>query len=153
MTPHYRPSVPEDVLVLAPKLRKQDKDEVMAAAGLTAEQALSLSFLSEGEHNTIISGDGEIIGMFGVSTTSDPNIGTPWLLASPELPKVTKQFIPQSLEWVKQKNKEFPLLINYVAAQNTVAIRWLRYLGFTFIQRIEEYGVGKKPFIEFVRIN
>jgi hypothetical protein len=152
MKPYYRPSVKEDVYELAPKLRKQDVKEVEASSGYMPEEALLVSFNSEGESNTIIAPDGEVIGMFGVSATLDPHIGVPWLLASPRLPEVSKEFIPQSLEWVKQKNEEYSLLHNAVDVRNTVAIRWLRYLGFTFIQRIEEYGVGKKPFYHFVRI-
>lgn len=152
MKPYYRTSELEDVYVLAPKLRKQDINEIEASSGFLPMEALSYSFHSGGESNTIIAPDGEVIGMFGVSPTLDPLVGVPWLLASPRLPEVSKEFIPQSLEWVKQKNEEYPLLFNAVDVRNTVAIRWLRYLGFTFIQRIEEYGVGKKPFYEFVRI-
>jgi RimJ/RimL family protein N-acetyltransferase len=153
MKPHYRPSKTEDVYVLAPKLRKQDIDELEASSGLDPMEALSYSFHGEGESNSIIAPDGEVIGMFGVGPTLDPLVGVPWLLASPRLPEVSREFIPQSLEWVKQKNEEYPMLYNAVDVRNTVAIRWLRYLGFTFIQRIEEYGIGKKPFYEFVRIH
>jgi RimJ/RimL family protein N-acetyltransferase len=153
MKPYYRTSEQEDVYELAPKLRKQDVDEVKASSGYTPEEALIYSFHVSGENNTIIAPDGEIIGMFGVGSTADPYIGVPWLLASPRLPEITREFLPQSLEWVKQKNEQYPVLINYVDCRNTVAIRWLRYLGFTFIKKIEEYGVGKKPFYEFVRIH
>ena len=42
--------------------------------------------------------------------------------------------------------------MNYVDERNTTSIRWLKHLGFVLIKRIEDYGVGKKPFYEFVRI-
>ena len=100
----------------------------------------------------IIAGDEEVIGLFGVTPTEDPIVGCPWLLASDRLPEVSKEFIPQSLEWVKGINKKYPILRNYVDARNRLAMRWLSYLGFTFINLIDEYGKGRIPFYEFVRI-
>ena len=150
--PYYRPAVKADVYVLAPKLRDQDKAEVKASSGMNPEEALLYSFEAGGEVNSIIAPDGEVIGMFGVSPTPDPTLGIPWLLASPRLPEVSREFIPQSKEWVIEVNKKYPLLLNYVDKRNTIAIRWLRKLGFTFIAEIEEFGVGQKPFYEFVRI-
>ena len=44
------------------------------------------------------------------------------------------------------------LEIEFVDERNTTSIRWLTHLGFVLIKRIEDYGVGKKPFYEFVRI-
>ena len=43
--------------------------------------------------------------------------------------------------------------MNYVDARNITSIKWLKHLGFVLIKRVEEFGVGKKPFYEFVRIN
>lgn len=151
--PYYRPSIEGDVYALAPKLRDQDKDEVMASSGFSPEEALLWSFRAGGELNTIIAPDEEVIGMFGVSPTPDPLIGIPWLLASPRLPEISRDFLPQSLEWVKRMNQLYPVLTNFVDERNTVSKRWLKFLGFHFIALHEEFGVGKKPFIEFVRIN
>lgn len=152
MIAHYRPAEAGDMAVLAPKLRKQDVDEVMASSGLEPLEALTLSFEISEETNSIISDDGEVIGMFGVSKTDDPLVGCPWLLASDRLPEVRKKFLPQSYEWVKEVNKRYPLLFNCVDTRNTKAIRWLKYLGFTFVEHIEEFGVGRIPFYAFVRI-
>lgn len=152
MTPYYRPAEAGDEVILAPKLRKQDAVEVMASAGLEPLAALKASLLVSEERYSIIASDGTIVGMFGVAPTGDKNVGCPWLLGSDRLPEVRKEFLPQSLEWVKGVNKRYPLLINYVDVNNTKAIRWLKYLGFTFISRVEEYGVGRIPFYEFVRI-
>lgn len=153
MKPYYRPSEIRDVYDLSPKLRTQDVNEVAASSGFSPEEALLVSFNAGGEVNSIIASDGEVIGMFGVSPTDDPNLGVPWLLASPRLPEVSKEFLPQSLEWVRAVNKQYPMLLNYVDKRNTVAIRWLKFLGFSFIRLIDEFGVGKQPFYEFVRVN
>ena len=152
MIPHYRPAVAGDEQILAPKLRQQDVDEVKASSGLDPLEALQISCLLSVDCNAIIAGDGELIGLFGVTKTPDPFVGCPWLLASDRLPEIRKEFLPQSYEWVQRINKQFPVLRNYVDKRNTKAIRWLKYLGFQFIDLVEDYGVGKKPFYEFVRI-
>lgn len=152
MTPYYRPATLDDAYDLAPKLRKVDVQEVKDSSGVDPLQALLISVTASSEAYSIIAADGEVIGMFGVSPTADPEMGVPWLLCSDRLPEVRKEFIPQSAEWVIEVNKKFPVLFNYVAKDNKVAIRWLRHLGFTFTQLIENFGVGQKPFYEFVRI-
>lgn len=153
MQPYYRPSEEEDVLRLAPKVRQQDVRELQAAAGYEPLLALHLSYTSSDESHTIIAPDGEVVGMFGVCPTNDPLLGVPWLLASDRLPEVSREFIPQSLDWVNQVNSKYPVLCNYVDKRNTVAIRWLKWLGFEFVRLIEDYGYEQKPFYEFVRID
>lgn len=145
---HFQPSVLADVLELAPKLRQQDLNEIAASHGMSAVNTLSLSFKISDEVNSIIL-DGEVIGMFGYG--SDNGIAVPWLLASDKLPKISREFLPQSKRWVDGIASQYPILVNYVDVRNTVAIRWLKFLGFKFIQRIENYGVGQTPFYEFVR--
>ena len=56
------------------------------------------------------------------------------------------------MEWVEKINNDYPLLLNYVHADNTVSKRWLKSLGFQFIDLIKEHGVGREPFYQFVRI-
>jgi len=146
---HYRPSVREDCELLAPFLREQDKHEIAASHGLEPLAALQLSFMVCEECNSIIHDD-SVIGMFGVSDGGE--YGVPWLLGSDRLLEIKKEFIPQADAWVKEVNQRYPLLLNYVHAGNTVSKRWLKSLGFVFLKRIEEYGVGKEPFYEFVRI-
>ena len=39
-----------------------------------------------------------------------------------------------------------------VDARNELHIKWLKFMGFKFIQRHENFGVAKLPFYEFLRI-
>lgn len=154
MTHHYRPSRFEDCREMAPNMRSQDADEVLASHGWTPLQALQESYrLSSGssECNSIIHEDGSVVGMFGVADQGA--YAMPWLLGADKMLETRYEFIPQAIEWVKRMSIQHPLLFNFVHKDNTVAIRWLKSLGFEFIKEIEEYGVGKKPFIQFVRIN
>ena len=146
---YFRPSVLTDCLELAPKLRQQDLNEITASHGMSAVNTLSLSFKISNETNTIIH-EGEVIGMFGYGSDGD-EVAVPWLLASDKLPKISKEFLPQSKRWVDGVAAAYPVLVNRVDVRNTVAIRWLKFLGFKFITRIENYGVGQIAFYEFVR--
>jgi len=150
MKPYYRPSTANDAEILAPKLRKQDVVEVWASHGLSPLEALVTSYNNSSESHTIIASDGEVIGMFGV--VDEGVVGIPWLLASDQLPQVAREFLPESRKWVERINQDYLVLTNYVDVRNTVARRWLRWLGFKFIRVVEEFGYGKKPFYEVVRI-
>ena len=149
---HYRPSEFEDCAILAPKMRQKDAQEVWHSCGESPLGALETSFnlSAVGEVNTIIADDGEVIGMFGV--VSHPNgVGTPWLLASDRLPEVAREFVPQSKKWVENMLEKHDVLYNYVFAENTISIRWLKWLGFSFIKKEENFGANPAPFYEFAK--
>ncbi|QDP68270.1 MAG: putative scaffold protein [Prokaryotic dsDNA virus sp.] len=150
MTHHYRPSKLEDCAKLAPYMREQDKTEIMYSNGVEPLEALLKCFAGSQECNSIIHEDGDVVGMFGVC---DSNIfASPWLLGSDKIIDTRKEFIPQAKEWVDRMSQQYPILLNYVHEDNTVSLRWLKSLGFEFIKLDKEYGVGKKPFYQFVRI-
>lgn len=148
---YYRPAKKDDIPYLAETMREQDRKEIWHSHGLTPLDALTFSFELAVENNSIIGDDGKVIGMFGVGEAA-PRIGVPWLLASDELPKVQRQFLPESIKWVERVNERYDLLYNYVYAGNKTSIRWLKWLGFSFIRKIDDWGVHPAPFIEFARI-
>ena len=151
MKVHVRQSIQDDVDYLCDNLRPEDRQEVLASHGSTRE-ALQVGFDESEECWTIIVKDtGEIAGMYGLAQYDD-TLGVPWLLTSPAIKKVWLPFLRGSRKWVEEANNKYPLLTNAVDADYTVAINWLRFVGFTFIKKHEKWGVGNKPFLEFVRI-
>ena len=152
MKPHFRPSKPEDVYVLSPKIRQVDVDEVYATTGLGIQHGLIASYQTSDETFTMIADDGDLVGMFGIAHTPDPLVSVVWMLCTERLPQYSKSFIKLSKQWVIEQNKKHSVLMNYVDARNITSIRWLKHLGFVLINRVEEFGRGKKPFYEFVRI-
>ena len=151
MTHHYRPSTIKDCLELAPNMRLQDVDEVKASHGWEPLKALEESFRLSQECNSIIHKDGSVVGMFGVS---DQGVyAMPWLLGADKMLETRHEFVPPAKAWVNEMSVQHPLLFNFVHEKNTIAIKWLKSLGFEFIRNFKEYGLGKEPFIQFVRIN
>lgn len=147
---HYRPARFEDCREIAPLMREQDAKEVLASHGFKPYDALKESYRVSTEMNSIIHADGSVVGMFGVTDAGAYAI--PWMLGTDKVIETRKEFIPQAKKWVEETNERYPLLFNFVHKDNTVSRRWLKSLGFEFIKLQEEYGVGKEPFIQFVRI-
>lgn len=147
---YYRSSQKEDAVVLAPKMRKQDALEVWHSHNMSPLEALEFSLIHSIEANTIIANDGEVIGMFGVGQESKL-VGIPWLLASDRLKEVAREFLPESEKWIRKVNDQYDLLYNYVYSGNTASIRWLKWLGFTFVREMPNHGHNPATFIEFAR--
>ena len=88
--------------------------------------------------------------MFGLA--GNYVFGSPWLVGSDKLLETKRVMLPVSAKWVEEMNDLHPLMLNYVHAENKVSMKWLKSLGFQFINLVKEYGVGKQPFYQFVRI-
>jgi len=147
---HYRKAELLDCREIAPLMRSQDVTEITYSNGLAPLRALQESYRLSEVCNSIIHEDGSVVGMFGVA--GNGIFGSPWLLGTDKIIETRHEFIPQAKTWVEEMNSIYPLLLNFVHVDNTVSKKWLKSLGFEFIKLEEEYGVGKQPFYQFVRI-
>jgi hypothetical protein len=80
-------------------------------------------------------------------------IGAAWMIGSTGLQplRVQKALLRESREMLDVLQAMFPtMLYNFVDARNDCAIRWLKWLGFTFDDPIP-MGRGKHPFFPFYR--
>lgn len=144
---HVRGYRPGDELFLAPRLRKADLMEIEAASGADPVDALRESAESSAPSCTIIDNEGNIAGMFGCVPD-----GRVWLLGSDALIQnpLRQQFLRECRQYVDAL--PYPLLHNVIDIRNKVHIRWLRWMGFTFIGEPFPYGPHNLPFLKFVRI-
>lgn len=148
-----RLSVPEDVQYLAPRLRKEDLDEVLAAGAVSAEQSLMDGLASPDACLTGTDEDGKPMLMFGtVPHPIDPLVGCVWLLASEEVLQHRTDFLRKSREYMDLFQHKYAILMNFTDARNTVHHRWLKWCGFIFINTVTGLGPGDHPFYEVVRI-
>jgi len=140
----------KDLNYVCANMRQMDRLEALYQTGQDPEDALRLTYLS-GEQVLAIAGDeDQPMGLCGVC-----HDGCIWMLATDELfnnKKYRIQLIRQGRKWVDGLLKNYNLLYNMVYAENDSAIKWLRCLGFTFINYQAEYGKHSKPFYEFMRI-
>lgn len=119
------------------ELRKADKLECWASSGHSPADAISLS-ISLSKERYVIEMDDEIVGVFGLREYKMPGliVGMPWLLSTDTLfsdKGVRLLFARKSREIVEAWAEYYPVMMNFVAAHNTEAIRWLEWLGFDVI--------------------
>lgn len=152
MTYVIRPSRVSDAISLAPRLRAEDKAEVLAAGRESVEESLALGVLVSRPCFTVeIDTLPQLI--MGVTPSLDPLEGHVWMLAS-ELPFTSHRiaFIRHSKAWVRKFHQHYPLLTNSVDARNTAHIEWLKWLGFSFLNITKGAGADRLPFYTFARI-
>jgi hypothetical protein len=61
-------------------------------------------------------------------------------------------FLRKSKEVLAEMQKKYPLLFNVVDARNEVHVKWIGWLGFTFVKKHLNWGPEGRMFYEFVRI-
>ena len=147
---YLRKSKLSDLNYVCQNMRQMDRLEGLYQTGQDPEDALRLSFLFGKTILTIAGDEDQPMGLCGVC-----HDGCIWMLATDELfnnKKYRIQLIRQGRKWVDGLLKNYNLLYNMVYAENDSAIKWLRSLGFTFINYHAEYGEHSKPFYEFMRI-
>jgi hypothetical protein len=115
---------------LGPRLRQADQDEVMAACGMTGEDALILAVAhAKKAHAWIL--DGELVAVSGISgSLIDENVGVIWMLASDGVDRVPKLLLKGQRQYVRDLLQGHDMLLNFVDNRNIKAQRWLRWLGF-----------------------
>ncbi len=141
----------DHALDLAPRLRQDDKWEIMCSCGLTSVNALTQAVqFSKLAWTALLDGRPEI--MWGAAEfPPDHSMGIAWLLSSEEMYKIPGRFQKEAVIYLNKLFETFDTLFNYVAAVNIKSQRWLEVCGFTAVGRDEHYGVGKQPFILYSR--
>lgn len=141
-----------DETQLALKLRAADLAELTAVTDRPIAEVLREGAVNSVPSCSVISASGEVVGLFGVMPVGQRS-GRVWLVGSDELTTnpLRKQFIRESRLYLRNLQNHYPLLFNVIDERNKLHVRWLQWLGFTFINRIPAYGREQRPFLEFVR--
>lgn len=138
----------EDAEYISFNMRKQDVDEIWAAAHMTPAAAMQYSI-----NNTIFCLSIRISGVpcavFGVNGESVVGrTGVVWLLGTPAIETIKYRFVKHSRKFVDLMLEFYPVISNYVSIENTVSIAWLKFLGATF-DLPKQYGIEGKLFKYF----
>lgn len=126
-----RPATADDMAAILADVRQADVDE-MAALGTTPEAAMRSGLRIS---NWVATGlvDDVPVCMFGVAPANAlGGIGAPWMLSANGLTKARRPFIEACRPVIAEMLRDYPRLCNVVDVRNTVAIRWLKWLGFEF---------------------
>jgi hypothetical protein len=132
MTTRIRPATYDDAVHLAPLVRAMDMLEIQQLTGSTPLEALLLG-VEKSDTCFIVEHDGQRVAMFGVVTTSIlPRVATIWMLGTDALDKLTIQFLKTSREILRIFLETYQRVENYVIPDNSVVMRFLEWLGFSF---------------------
>lgn len=141
----------EDAVYVGTNLRESDRLEVLASCGSSPLEAVVTSFKTSLKSWCVVDA-GRPVFIFGLALwPDDTNVGIPWMLATDHIEKCPRAYSRKGLEFVNEMQSMFPVLTNCTDERNTKIRRWLGWMGFKELQVIHEYGVGKKPFVQFVR--
>lgn len=131
-----RPSIKKDIHYIAKRLRKEDKRELKAAG----TQSI-VRLLKEGLHTsrpclTLLTPDDIPCGLLGVVPVTF-FYGRIWMLCTDKLPEYPIHVLKHSREWVNNLNLIYPIIGNAVDLRNEVHIKWLKWCGFTFLNKYQ----------------
>lgn len=142
------PITVQDVPAIAAIARQADIDELTEALGVTIEDAL-LAGIRDSLNAKQIVVDGQVVAVFGDAVFSLlGGVGVPWLISTIHVHKHPRAFLQVCKPEVQQMLTRHHHLMNYVDARNTVAIRWLKWLGFKF-ESAAPYGARRFLFHKF----
>lgn len=116
---------------LAPHVREADRAELWAGWRHTPEQSLRYG-LEHSSHAWTGLIDCEPVCMFGVVPASLlGGSGVPWLIGTDALVAQQILFLRHCRPHLARMQRLYQHLQNFVAADNTAAVRWLEWMGFT----------------------
>lgn len=144
----------EDAHYVASRCRQADVDETIAHLGMSPSVIVPISVMTGGDNFTIVEeATGLPIGMYGVSPhPSLDNYGVVWMLLTSEVERFKTTFIRRGKPLFETLHKDYELIGNYVDARNSLHIRWLKRVGFTFLPVIPEFGNEKRPFYPIIHV-
>ena len=145
-----RLSEKKDIDYIAPRMRQADVAEVRASDGCSPLEALRMSYSLSEPCFTGMDGDTPI-AMFGAVPLLD-NVGSVWLLGTDAISEsIPISFLRWSRRFLPFLMEPYDMVCNLVDARNTVHIKWIRWLGFNFLNKTI-HGPEQLPFYEFARL-
>jgi len=150
-----RPATKEDATTICPNLRDADRREIEASSGFAPSPGLLIDALSVCDRAWALeTSDKQVAALLGTSPVfQQPDIGYVWLIGTPLLESNRIEFLKGCKAHLQTVYGPYKLLTNYADERNTLHLRWLRWMGFSFIRRFQTYGTAGLPFLEFVGIN
>lgn len=142
------PASREHIGIIAMGARQADRDELWASSFSTVEEVLYRG-LEYSTHAWTVTYDDLPVAMAGVVPISLlGGKGLPWMVATADIEKRPKPFARLSKVYVGEMLRRYSHLLNFVDDRNTLAIRYLKWLGFDMYDPVP-HGVLKMPFRMF----
>lgn len=145
------PPARDHLVRIADHMNPLDVQEVWASGGCTPLEALESSVdVSYSSRVALVDGVPQVA--FGIATGNTGEVGVPWLLSTPEIKQWSTRFLLMSAKVVDMWKRDHKILTNMTDARHEEAHKWLKWLGFEFVEVIEQYGHEKRPFWRFQHV-
>lgn len=143
-----------DAEYIGTHLRQADLQEMHAVQGTQVDPVAALQYGIENSYFPFVATiDGLPACVFGaVPEPHDDRFGCVWLMGTDAITTHPRVFLRHSKEYLEKVAEPFSLLWNCVDKRNDVHIRWLKWMGFTFIKEIPSVGEQRRPFLEFAKV-
>ena len=134
------------VISVIKNLRQSDKNEISRATGRQPATEIFTSW-NDSAKKWVVYKNGNPIALFGVDTADGHN-GSPWFVATDEVSTIKSFIAKNSKKYIQEMQEGLSLLHNFVLAENTTSIKWLKWCGFTVDPPIK-YGPFNSLFHPF----
>lgn len=142
------PATLDHAIAMAPRMREADRQEIWASSRQAPEESLRQAVMASRRPLAGLM-DGEVACLLGVVPQSTlSGTGAAWMLGTDLIERHPLVFLRHSRPVLAEIGRGFSYLHNWVDARNVVAIRWLRWLGFT-LHEPAPYGALGLPFHHF----
>lgn len=130
-----RPSVPDDVAYLTPRLRKADFESLVACASPSTEVSLARGLQHSDICLTALDDEGLPVVMFGtVPYPQDSTVGNLWFLAADDLDIEPERLTATASHYAETFHGKYPILSSFMDCRDRPRKRMLRRCGFDFGQ-------------------
>lgn len=134
------------IKALLAELREADLVELQAIRGWSAGREIRHA-VATAVHCAACVVDGKVVAIFGDSRHDDV-YGLPWMASSIWINQYRRQFLAECRPVIEGMRSRHRVLVNMVDVRNTLAIRWLKWLGFQFLPALP-YGINGELFHPF----
>ena len=148
-----------DCAWVAKHMRKADITEVFRASGWGPLEALDHALEVSARCMSLVVDDAAI-AIFGISSSTvgrfghEGEYGAIWMLGTDQLVKKQKIMMQLAKPLIVVLSEGYVAIGNYVDSENTVHIAWLKRMGFSFIDVVDNFGpTGDCKFLQFVRLD
>jgi hypothetical protein len=139
----------DDARRIAPLLREQDRFEILTASGEDPEVVLPRALNGSKGIVTFVETPGGDPILISGARPSHPNAAVIWMVGTPLLKTIAFRYAREAHRYVDEWHQQYPLLWNTAWAGNDLHLKWLKFMRFSFIRRVQYRG---QPFIEFARL-
>ena len=134
---------------MAPRLRKPDLLEIEASGGnQTPLQVLLEGVRSPDGCYVAVDSDDVPQAIFGTTPSDEPLLGYAWMMATEDIENHWVQVARLTQPVLERVRGTYRVLSNMVHSENELHIKWIRWAGFTFLQKVEHNG---HEFFEFAK--